>query len=149
MKLEDELRQVIFESVYHKMLLNVIYTGNWIEGKNTSELRKYDITNQQYNILRILKGQHPKCANISLIQERMLDRRSDASRIVERLRLKGLVERYLDENNRRQVKVTITQKGLDLLDDICKNSLTSEQYQRLISQDEAVLINNILDKIRN
>jgi hypothetical protein len=83
MKLENEIKQDTFKSEYHKMLVNVIYTGSWIQNKIASRLKPFGITPQQYNILRILRGQYPKPARVQLLEERMLDNMSNVSRLVE------------------------------------------------------------------
>ncbi len=101
MKLEDEIVQRKFQTETHKLGVNIIYTFNWLNAFQTSLLRKYDLTPQQYNVLRILRGQHPSIANIKLIKERMLDKMSDASRIVEKLRNKNFLQREICPEDRR------------------------------------------------
>jgi MarR family transcriptional regulator, multiple gene regulator MgrA len=103
---------------------------------------------QQYNILRILRGQHPKGTNINMLKERMLDRMSDVSRLVERLRKAGLVERKSSEVDRRAVDVKITDKGLALLQEIDLELPDLEDSLKLsLSEDEALQLNHLLDKI--
>ncbi|MBX9850158.1 MAG: MarR family transcriptional regulator [Cytophagaceae bacterium] len=121
MRLEDELKQREFSNDYHKGIVNIIYTFNWIDSHSSSFFKNYDLTPQQYNILRILRGQHPKPSTINLLKERMLDKMCDASRIVERLRLKNLLVRTPCANDRRSVDIMISKKGLDLLDTIDKD----------------------------
>src|SRR5690606_20226154 len=99
-----------FTSEHHKGLISLIFVGNWIISKHQQFFRQYDITMQQFNILRILRGQHPKAASINTLKERMLDKMSDVSRLVERLRKAGLVERKSSEMDRRAVDVMITPK---------------------------------------
>ena len=101
MSLEDEIVQSNFESVYHKAFVNIIYTNNYLNNQLNSFFKSHKITRQQFNVLRILRGQFPRPANINLIKERMLDKMSDASRIVERLRVKGLITRIKCEEDRR------------------------------------------------
>jgi DNA-binding MarR family transcriptional regulator len=91
MELEKEINQKKFRSPAHKLAVNLIYTFNWLNEYQVNLLKPFDITLQQFNVLRILRGQHPQPVNIKLIRERMLDKMSDASRIVEKLRLKKLV----------------------------------------------------------
>jgi DNA-binding MarR family transcriptional regulator len=103
---------------------------------------------QQYNILRILRGQYPKPATIKLIKERMLDKMSDASRIVEKLRLKGLVERTICPNDRRNVDVCITEKGLGLLTQLDKHDGEVDAKLSSLNTEEVAQLNSLLDKLR-
>ena len=148
MKLEEEISQKQFRNEYHKAAVNVVYTFNWLNNQNISFFKPLGITPQQFNILRILRGQHPKPATIKLIKERMLDKMSDASRIVEKLRVKGLVERNICSHDRRNVDVCITQKGLDVLAQI--DALDNEIDGRLssLNQNEIKQLNDLLDKLR-
>ena len=103
---------------------------------------------QQYNILRILRGQHPKAANINTLKERMLDKMSDVSRLVERLRKAGLVERRSSEIDRRSVDVQITAKGLALLEEVDVDLPKLEDSLNLsLTEEEAIQLNTLLDKI--
>ena len=145
MRLEDEIKQSKFKNEFHKATLNIIFTAAWLNGEHTRFFKKYGISPQQYNILRILRGQHPKPATINLLIERMLDKMSNASRLVEKLRLKEFVERCANEKDRRAVDVVITKKGIDLLTEIDTTSLESIGK---ISEEDAVVLNKILDKFR-
>ena len=115
MKLEEEIGQKIFKNEIQKMMINIMYTSNWLQNILSDNLKDFDITPQQFNVLRILRGQHPNPARMHLLQERMLDKMSNASRLVERLRKKGLVLRKICRNDRRAVDVKITDSGLALL----------------------------------
>ncbi len=148
MKLEEEIKQKEFGSEHHKLLLNVIFTSAWINSFHTQMLKPHGISSQQFNILRILRGQHPKPAQVNLLIDRMLDKMSNASRLVEKLRLKGLVERHTCPNDRRAVNVIITQKGLDLLKTLDKTESKWSSIFENISQSEAKQVNRILDKFR-
>src|SRR6478752_3215447 len=103
MKLEDEIKQKSFKSPYHRMMVNIMFTGNWIQKDLASQLRKFDLSLQQHNVLSILKGQYPNPCTLGLIQERMLDRDSNATRLVDKLMEKGLVSRCQCAENRRKV----------------------------------------------
>src|SRR4051812_297095 len=103
MSLENEIHQKEFRNDYHKAIINILHTYNYLVGKINDLFKNYEITRQQYNVLRILRGQHPGHASIFLIRERMLDKMSDASRIVERLRLKDLVSRQYGSKDKRSV----------------------------------------------
>jgi DNA-binding MarR family transcriptional regulator len=148
MKLEEEIKQQKFRNEYHKLAVNVIYTYGWLMNSQSKLFIKYEITSNQYNILRILRGQYPNPATINLLKERMLDKMSDASRLVERLRIKGFVQRYLSANDRRCVDVIISEKGLKLL---LEMDMLNEKYDSLfkrLSPPEAKKLNELLDKLR-
>lgn len=149
MKIEDEIKQTKFKSAYHKLILNLIYTGHWIEDRNSQLLKEWGLTVQQFNILRILRGQMPNPATVKLLQERMLDRMSNASRIVDKLVAKELVHRCENETDRREVKITITSKGLDILTEIDKHIEKSELGIERISETEAEKISDFLDNFRD
>ncbi len=148
MKLEKEISQKQFRNEYQKAVVNIVYSFNWLYSRQVSLLKPFDITLQQFNILRILRGQYPKPATIKLIKERMLDKMSDASRLVEKLRVKGLAERTICVNDRRNVDVLITEKGLALLKEA---DVAAEKMEDLLSPlnvDEAKQLNDLLDKMR-
>jgi DNA-binding MarR family transcriptional regulator len=131
------------------MLINLLFTSSWLNSKQACSLKPYDISTQQYNILRILRGQHPKPATVNLLIDRMFDKNSNASRLVEKLRLKKLVERAICPDDRRAVNVIITQKGLDLLIELddCEEHCVNEL--KILSNKEAEQLNTLLDKLRN
>jgi DNA-binding MarR family transcriptional regulator len=146
--IEKLISQKSWSSEYNKGLIGLIFVGNWLVSRHQQFFKKFDITMQQYNILRILRGQHPKAANINTLKERMLDKMSDVSRLVERLRKAGLVERKSSEIDRRAVDVMITPKGLSLLDEIDLDLPALEDSLNLsLSEDEAKQLNGLLDKI--
>ncbi len=149
MKLEQEIVQSKFKNEFQKAVINVLYTSNWLSTKHACVMKPYGLTIQQYNILRILRGQHPNPATIRLLTERMLDKMSNASRLVEKLRVKELVARETCSEDRRQVNVIITDKGLDLLKEIDNHidNLETEHYHN-ITEDEAAELSRILDKLR-
>ncbi len=148
MKLEDEIRQKKFLNNRNKTIVNIIFTNNWIVYNQAYLLKKHNITIQQYNILRILRGQYPNPATIKLIKERMLDKMSDASRIVEKLRLKGLIDRKVCSDDRRNVDVFINKNGLKLLSEIDEKNDEIESIMSNLSEDELIQLNNLLDKLR-
>jgi DNA-binding MarR family transcriptional regulator len=148
MKLEEEIKQSKFRNEYHKLAVNVIYTYGWLSNLQTQLFTDYHITSNQYNILRILRGQYPNPATINLLKERMLDKMSDASRLVERLRVKGLVKRDLSSHDRRRVDVIITEKGLKLLSEMDKLNEKSDAIFKNLSLSEAKKLNDLLDKLR-
>ncbi len=148
MRLEDEIQQKHFRSPYHKLALNLLYTGSWLQTLNARALKPYGLSPQQYNILRILRGQHPNPATVQLIKERMLDRMSNVSRLVEKLRQKGLVERRTCPSDRRAVDVVITDAGLQLLEALDREEETWLEALRNLTPEEASRLNELLDKLR-
>ncbi|MBI5326346.1 MAG: MarR family transcriptional regulator [Ignavibacteriae bacterium] len=146
MRLEDEIMQKKFKSEYHKLLVNIIFTGNWLNGESIKFLKQFGISPQQYNLMRILRGRHPESASITLLTERMLDKMSNASRLVDKLKKKGLVERIECPQDRRQVEVTICDKGLKLLKEI--DGFEYENTLKKLSIGEAKQLNLLLDKFR-
>jgi DNA-binding MarR family transcriptional regulator len=135
-------------SGHQKALNNIFYTYYFLVDKINDQFKKYGVTRQQFNVLRILKGLQPKYASVNVIKGRMLDKMSDVSRIVERLRLKGLVLRQSAEKDRRSVEVIITPKGLDLLDSIDPELDILDKLVGNLTPEETVLLNKMLDKIR-
>ena len=149
MKIEEEIKQRKFKNEHHKALINVLYTSGWMQQKQAALFKPFGLTLPQFNILRILRGQYPKPATINLLIERMLDKTSNASRIVDKLENKGLVSREQCPNDRRTVDVLITEKGLDLL----KQMDGLEDSRKIgignLSEAEAEELNRLLDKIRD
>lgn len=148
MEIGKEIKQSKFKSEHQKMLINLMFTTNWLAAKHAVSLKPYGISSQQFNLLRILRGQHPKPATVNLLIDRMLDKNSNASRLVEKLRIKKLVERAVCPEDRRAVNVIITQKGLDLLAEIDKQETTFLKELKNLSEKEAEQINSLLDKLR-
>lgn len=148
MSLENDIQQKSFRSEHQKALLNIIYTHNYLNNIVNEFFKDYSITRQQYNVMRIIKGQSPKAASIQLIRERMLDKMSDASRIVERLRIKNLVKREASPEDKRTVQITITEDGIKLLETIETRIEEVESSLRKLTVEEAAQLNTLLDKIR-
>lgn len=148
MSLEEEIVQKRFNSEHEKMLINLIYTSSWLNAKQVRFFRKWGISPQQYNVLRILKGQLPDTVNLNLIKERMLDKMSNASRLVEKLKQKKWVSREINEEDRRAVDLRITEKGLAVLDEIAKENQTMLQEFMHITEAEAAQLNQLLDQFR-
>jgi DNA-binding MarR family transcriptional regulator len=148
MKLEEEIKQEKFKDPAHKLTVNIIFTYYWLVDRMKEALKPYDISMQQYNVLRILRGQGNNPASINLVKERMLDRSSDASRLVERLRVKGLVERVICPSDRRAVDIRISEKGLNLLKKIDEQQNSYPQPFDKLSDDKIEELNELLDSIR-
>jgi DNA-binding MarR family transcriptional regulator len=149
LKLEDEIQQKKFKSIEQKLLLNLIYTTNWLTSKQDSLFKDSGITVQQYNVLRILRGQYPNPCSIKLIKERMLDRMSDTSRIVDKLFAKKLLERKECPNDRRSVDIIITEQGLELLKSLDYIDDLSKQNTKSLNAKEINILNELLDKLRD
>ena len=148
MSLEREISQEKFESEYHKAAVNILYTGSWLYNLNAARLKSYDITPEQFNVLRILRGSHPRALMLAEITCRMLDKSSNATRLVEKLRMKGLVKREICANNRRQVDIIMTAKGMEVLARIDRDSESLVSTLKSISRAEAQELNRVLDKLR-
>lgn len=148
MRIEDEIKQKSFTNEYHKLNVNLIYTYNWMLGHMQQWFKSYGITSQQFNILRILRGQFPKPCTIQLLKERMLDKQSDVSRLVDRLTKKGLVERKVCEDDRRKMDVLISEEGLELLSKMDDKMSVVEDIFSNLTLEEAETLSNLLDKIR-
>jgi DNA-binding MarR family transcriptional regulator len=149
MKLENEISQKTFESEYHKLSVNIFRTFHWLNERFAQLFKASGITNQQYNILRILRGQYPDPCSIKRLRERMLDKQSDASRLVQRLVEKGLAERKHSTSDRRKMDVMITQKGLSLLDQLDMQTRSVYNSFTTLNNLEAEDLNRLLDKLRD
>lgn len=148
MGLEDDIQQPKFNNEHAKAAINILYTSSWIYNGNASRLKKYDVTPEQYNVLRILRGSHPRKLMLADITSRMIDKSSNATRLVEKLRQKDLVKRELCESNRRQVDISITGKGLELMRSIEAGENEWVDTLKNITKAEAVELNRLLDKLR-
>ena len=148
MRIEDEIKQKKFRSENQKLIVNLLLTGSWISFKSYEMLKPFQLTTQQYNVLRILRGQYPEPATINLLIDRMMDKMSNASRIVDRLEKKKLVERKLKAEDRRCVDVMITEKGIKLLEKIGEREKEYENNLFNLTAKEAKVLNGLLDKLR-
>lgn len=148
MGLNTDIKQEKFKSEFDKVVVNLVYTSNWLKMQEFYLFKPYAITIQQYNTLRILRGQYPKAATINLIIDRMLDRMSNASRIVDKLVTKGLVTRGTNEEDRRSVDVQITERGLKLLEELDVKFAEMSEKINQFSEDECKKVNDFLDMFR-
>lgn len=147
-KLENEVFQRDFRNEYHKGVVNLVYTSGYINTALQQLFSRYEVTMQQFNILRILRGIHPESCSNSYIKERMLDKNSDVTRIISRLVSRGLVARESSKADRRKVEIRIQQAGLDLLARMDANSCEEEQILHNLSEEEVAELNRLLDRIR-
>ncbi|NNF20743.1 MAG: MarR family transcriptional regulator [Saprospiraceae bacterium] len=148
MNIKQEIKQKGFRNEYQKALINMLYTHNFLKGKMSDTFKKFDITRQQFNVLRILRGQHPKPVTINTIKDRMLDKMSDASRIVIRLKKKNLINSQQGKCDRRSTEVNITTQGLNLLKNMDSNVEDFDDLFSNLTNSEAKTLNTLLDKIR-
>ena len=148
MGIENDILQSKFSSSRQKAMINILYSYGWVLEKIKDSLSKEDITHQQFNILRILRGSHPKPLSTLQIRERMLDKMSDTSRIVDRLVTKGLVKKTTCSKDKRLVDVTITEKGQKLLKKIDNESDHIAEIMANLSENEAETLSSLLDKLR-
>lgn len=150
MSIETDIKQTTpFKTPYHRLLVNLLYTSNWIAANQGQLLKPFGLTMQQFNVLRILRGQYPNPVKVTDITERMLDKMSNASRLVDKLVAKKLVLRTECPSDRRAVDVVITDKGLALLQKLDAYIAEWDELQRKkLTEEEAVYLSQLLDRIR-
>lgn len=148
MSLEKDINQTSFRNDHQKAIINLIYTYNWMNEKMKAVFDKEEITGQQFNILRILRGAGKPISTLQ-IRERMLDKMSDTSRIVDRLVLKGLAQKSICKNDKRLVDVSISAKGKKLLEKLDQYDTHMDAILGNLDEAEAKSLNKLLDKIRN
>ncbi|NQZ77896.1 MAG: MarR family transcriptional regulator [Ekhidna sp.] len=149
MGIGEDIKQEKFSSEFSKVVVNVIYTSSWLNQSHQQLFKESGLTTAQFNVLRILRGQHPKPATVNLLIERMLDKSSNASRIVDKLEKKNLVERKQCPDDRRAVDVLISEEGLLLLKQMDKKMNAWESEKNNLSESEAETLNLLLDKLRH
>lgn len=149
MKIEDIIKTTSPMAIAKKTMLNILYTQNVISEKFNEVLKGYDLSPEQFNVLRILKGQNGKSTNMCVIQERMIAKTSNTTRLVDKLLLKELVTREICPDNRRKMEIAITQKGLELLTEL---NPKVDKHENLFSQnltsEELEQLNILLEKLR-
>ncbi|HRB71012.1 MULTISPECIES: MarR family winged helix-turn-helix transcriptional regulator [unclassified Flavobacterium] len=149
MKIEDIIKSTKTLSLGKRTVLNILYTQNLVSEKFAEVLKPYELSSEQYNVLRILRGQKAKPTNMCVIQERMLAKTSNTTRLVDKLLLKDLVTREVCPDNRRKMEVTITDKGLELLEELDPKVDHHEQlFAQNLSQEEQELLNDLLERYR-
>jgi DNA-binding MarR family transcriptional regulator len=143
-----ETKSTRYESAFHEVIVNVSFTHNWCNDKVKQAVSPYDITSQQFNVLRILRGQFPNPSTINFIKSKMLDKMCDASRIVDRLVQKGLVIKNISSYDKRAVDILINDRGLNLLKKIDEEVSLSGFLSSNITEEEAEQLIALLDKAR-
>lgn len=149
MGIDKDIQQATFRNVYQKASINLIYTLSWMKEKTKGIFDAEDITSQQFNILRILRGSFPQPLSTLQIRERMLEKMSDTSRIVDRLILKGLVKKITCKNDRRLVDVIITDNGKKLLERLDTRQDEMDAVLGNLSEKDANILSDLLDKLRD
>ncbi len=147
MSLEKEINQSKFNTEHQKVMVNIIYTANWMNEQLKSFFDKGDITQQQFNILRILRGAGEPISTLQ-IRQRMLDKMSDTSRIVDRLVIKGLVKKTICPSDKRLVDVSITTKGKKTLEKLDNSQIDMDTISFNLTEADAKAMNKLLDKMR-
>ncbi len=147
MSLEDDIQQPIFRNEYQKAFINIIYSSNWASEKMNELFSTKDITSQQFNILRILRGAGKPLSTLQ-IRQRMLDKMSDTSRIVDRLIKKGLVIKNVCAEDRRLVDISICENGMTLLENMDQEIIALENSFTKLDEVELKQLNFLLDKLR-
>jgi DNA-binding MarR family transcriptional regulator len=150
MKIEDVIKTTTILNNSKRIILNVLYAQNVINEKFNEVLRPYDLSGEQFNVLRILRGQKGNPANMSVIQERMIAKTSNTTRLVDKLLLKKFVTRKVCLENRRKIEVLITQKGLLVLEELEPKVVEHEQhFSKNLNIEELEQLNRLLEKYRN
>jgi DNA-binding MarR family transcriptional regulator len=147
MSLEKDINQTKFNNEHQKIMVNIIYTANWMNEQLKTFFDKADITQQQFNILRILRGAGEPISTLQ-IRQRMLDKMSDTSRIVDRLVIKGLVKKTICPTDKRLVDVSITIKGKKILEKIDASQTQMDAISNNLTDADAEIMNGLLDKMR-
>ena len=148
MQLQKEISTSGFENVHQQAIVNVIFTFHWCNDKLKQAIAPYEITPQQFNILRILRGQYPQPCTINLLKSRMLDKMCDASRIVDRLVQKDLVIKAINTQDKRSVDILISERGLSLLKTTDKEVDLTKLISPNLTGEESEQLNILLDKMR-
>ena len=149
MNIEEIIKSTLPLSIEKKTILNIIYTKNIISDKFNELLKPFEISEEQYNVLRILRGQKGIPCNMFTIQERMLAKTSNTTRLVDKLLLKEFVNRAICPENRRKMEISITQKGLNILSELDSSVVQHEQlFSDNLSKEELIQLNKLLEKYR-
>jgi DNA-binding MarR family transcriptional regulator len=146
--IEEEIKQPRFRDCYQKVALNVLFTASWLQARQQEFFKPFGITIQQFNILRILRGQHPNRISGVEIKGRMLDRNSDISRLLDRLLKKNLIAKHLRPGDKRATDISITDQGLEVLKEIDKLLALRERETFRLTEDECIYLSDLLDKSR-
>jgi DNA-binding MarR family transcriptional regulator len=149
MKLENEIKQSKrIQSEYIRLTINLLFSGSWCNDFCNRHFKSFGLTHEQYNVLRILRGSHPKQLSVSDVQSRMIEKSSNVTRLVEKLLTKNYIHRELNPDNRRIVLLSINETGLELMENIDESMYLVEKKMENLSIEEAFTLNQLLDKLR-
>ena len=149
MKIENAIKQSSFTNSYHKALVNLIFTANWVRDEQMKAFRQFGLLPQHYNVLRIVKGSMPRPIAPKDIKEVLVDKAGDLTRLLDKLEKMGLVKRNLCPSNRRQMDISMTDKGLQLLENLQEPlDLFTDKIRKNITEDQAEMLSNLLDDLR-
>jgi DNA-binding MarR family transcriptional regulator len=148
MKIEDEIKQNAFRNPHQKASINLLFTYHWLINRHKDFFKPFGITLQQYNMLRILRGQHPKSISGADIKARMLDKNSDVSRLLDRLLTKKLIAKSQSSSDKRAADVLIADKGLEVLKEIDLHVDSLDNKLGALTIEEATQLSELLDKSR-
>lgn len=149
MNLEEEIKSSKFESEMHKAHINILFSAAWIRSKISQFLKQHSLTHEQFNVLRILRGQSPESICMMDVASRMLDRNSNVTRIADKLLQKNWAVRQKSETDKREVRISITDEGLALLKKVDILLQSQKVHQSNLTNTEAQLLNALLDKMRD
>lgn len=145
---QEAIKQQKFDAPQTEAAINVIFTANFLEHLMRRLLKEYEITHEQFNVLRILRGNYPGAYELNEIEDRMLNRWSNVSRLVEKLRKRGFLTRQPKQENRRKVEVRITDEGRQFLKDVDQALIIGDLWKQSLSEKEARTLSDLLDKLR-
>ncbi|TPE40290.1 MarR family winged helix-turn-helix transcriptional regulator [Pontibacter mangrovi] len=148
MRIEEEIHQGEFKDDYRRLMANLLFTNNWVNQQQLPFFKELGLTLQQHNVLSIVRGQHPEPVCFGDIQNRMVDRNSNVTRLIDKLIEKGYVTRDICQTNRRMIEVRLTQNGLKKLQEVDEKFPSLFKRFHNLSPQEAVLVSNLLDKLR-
>ena len=149
MKIEDAIKSNKFQSEVHKATLNIFYTSWWLKTIVSTVLKQYGLTHEQFNVLRILKGKHPEHHCVREISNRMIEKSSNVPRIIDRLEVKKFVKRITSATDKRETEIQLTQAGINILEITVKKVNESMDKYIDIPEKDAMLLNKLLEKLRN
>lgn len=148
MSIEKDIKQKKFKNPYNKVTVNIMFTSGWLLNKYAKILKPYNLTEQQYNVLKILRESHPKCATVNFILDGMIDKMSNASRLVDKLVLKKMVKKVKSKYDLRSVDIMLTEKGIELMDELLLIMYDHENTFYGLNDHEVGLLTSLLDRLR-
>lgn len=147
MSINEDIRQAKFESEIQKLHINILYTASWLDNQMSNILTPFELSPEQYNVLRILRGAK-KCVNLKYISERLINKQSNTSRLIDKLVAKKMIDRHTSSEDRRNINLTITQYGLDIVGEIAVMIVNFHKELTHVKEQEASEVSDVLDKLR-